>query len=366
MKNLSPTVLAVLAVALAALPAWGQLNYNLGGELKMRYRANFNDKAGDPGFSFYEAELFIDGEITEYSQYMIEYNLMHANAPEPENVWIDLHAPFQPAFRHGGRGVRIGNFQVPFGYENDDNEGYFHQGRGTVNHSLIHGEAVDGWNMRERQIGVCGAYSLGPLTAWGGAYNGNGSWRAYGKSDNRRFQSDLAGKAQVQVADIEFGGAYWHAPGVDSSAPDYNGRGLLHTRDISRYGVHFRYPASAMFLSQDAQLGGEPFLLFGEFIMGEHTATFAWDSSGQQSVRGGFLEVQVPFSPAFAGLVRADYYDPNTSASGDEVIGVTPALQWRFWKTMTLIFEYEFYSDNDKKTSLSLQDRIATEIAIVF
>lgn len=361
-------LLTAVAVALCASTVAAEFDFgmNFGGELKMRYRYNFNDKGSNPGFSFYEAELFIDGEITEYSQYMIEYNLMHGDVPEPENVWIDLHQPLRPAYRHGGRGVRIGNFQVPFGYENDDNEGYFHQGRGTVNHSLIHGERIDGWRMRERAIGVCGTYSLGPVTAWAGAYNGNGSWRAYGESDNRRFDLDYAGKAQVQLADVEFGGAYWYAPGVDTTAPDYNGHGLLHTRNITRYGVHARYPASALFLSQDAQLGGEPFLLFGEFIMGDHKATFAWDSSGQQTMMGFFVEAQVPFSPAFAGLVRADYYDPNTDVSGDEVVGLTPAIHLRWWKSMILILEYEFYTDNDQETRLSLQDRIAAEIAIVF
>jgi len=357
---------ALLAFLVAGGASGAESSLNLGGELKMRYRFNFEDKGSSPGFSFYEAELFIDGEITEYSQYIIEYNLMHGDKPDPENVWIDLHQPFRPAYRHGGRGVRIGNFQVPFGYENDDNEGYFHQGRGTVNHSLIHGERIDGWRMRERAIGICGAYSLGPVTAWAGTYNGNGSWLNYGESDNRRFDLDYAGKAQIQVADVEFGGAYWFAPGVDTTAPDYNRRGLKHTRDITRYGVHARYPASALFLSQDAELGGKPFLLFGEFIMGEHKATYAWDESGQQKMMGFFVEAQVPFSPWFAGLVRADYYDPNTDADGDEVVGLTPAIQLRWWKSMALILEYEFYSDNDKQTGLSLQDRIAAEIAIVF
>ena len=113
----------------------------------MRYRANVADSASNPGFSFYELELFIDGDVTDYSSFYIEYNLMHSDKPDPENVWIDLHVPLRPAFAYGGMGLRIGNYQVPFGYENDDNEGYMYQGRASVNHSLIHGEKIDGWHM---------------------------------------------------------------------------------------------------------------------------------------------------------------------------------------------------------------------------
>ena len=368
MKQITISMLLLICFVLV-VPAQAQFDINFGGELKMRYRANLVDSAKSPGFSFYELEFFADGDVTDYSSFYIEYNLMHSNKPDPENVWIDLHKPMKEAFTHGGMGVRIGHYQVPFGYENDDNEGYMYQGRSGINHSLIHGEKIDGWRMRERQIGVTGAISLGPLTLWPGVYNGNGSWLVSGGSDNAWLDHDYAIKGQVWLADVEFGGSYWLAPGVDTTKIDYqnNPKGILHTRDITRYGGHFKYPALALFVSQDPSLGGKRFLVFGEFIMGKHEAVYSWDASGDQEVMGGFVEVQAGIIPeVLVGFLRADYYDPDTDVDNNETIGVTPGINWFFWTSMRFILEYEFYSDNDYNAPLSYQDRVAAEISITF
>ena len=343
-----------------------QIDFNFGGELKFRNRINFDDAASKPGFEFYEIELFIDGDITDYSSFYIEYDLMHSNHPEPENVWIDLHAPMRPAFAFGGMGLRLGHFQVPFGYENDDNEGYMYHGRSSVNHSMIHGETIDGWKMRNRQIGICGAYSLGPLTAWAGVYNGNGNWMQYGKSDNRQNDYDYAIKTEVQLANIEFGASHWIAPGVDTTADDYNGVGLIHTRDITRIGVHFRYPASSLFVAQDPALGGAPFLIFGEYIMGEHKEN-DWDPGlGDQALFGYFLEAQFGIIPeTLVGFIRYDYYEPNDDIDDDETTAITPGINWFFWSSMKLILEYD-YIDNKLNDIHSKQDRVAVELSLTF
>ena len=38
--------------------------------------------------------------------------------------------------------------------------------RSSVNHSMVHEQTIDGWKMRNRQIGICAAYSMESLTVW--------------------------------------------------------------------------------------------------------------------------------------------------------------------------------------------------------
>jgi hypothetical protein len=370
-------ILFLMLLSIFATSLIAQVDINFGGEIKFRNRINFDVEGSNPGFEFYELEFFIDGDITDYNSFYIEYTAMHKTKPEPENVWIDLHAPMRPAFAQGGMGIRIGHYHVPFGYENDDNEGYMYHGRSSVNHSLIHGETVDGWKLRNRQIGITGCYSVGPVTAWLGVFNGNGNWTQYGASDSKMWDYDYSLKIQAEVANIEIGASHWIAPGVDTRTvdddgepSDYNGHGgaLNHTRDITRTGVHFKWPASSLYVAQDPALGGSPFLVFGEYIIGEHKDVYDWDEFDDvdQNLFGYFIETQVSIIPeTLVGFLRYDYYEPNEDVDDDETTAITPGINWFFWNSMKFILEYD-YIDNKADNTLAKQDRIALEISLTF
>ena len=366
----------IVCFMLISLFIYAQVDINFGGEIKFRNRINLETEGTSPGFEFYELEFFMDGDITDYNSFYIEYTAMHKNKPEPENVWIDLHAPMRPAFAQGGMGVRIGHYHVPFGYENDDNEGFMYHGRSSVNHSQIHGRTVDGWKLRNRQIGITGCYSVGPVTAWLGMFNGNGNWTQYDASDSKMWDYDYSAKVQANVADIEFGASHWMAPGVDTRTidddgeiTDYNGHGgdLNHTRDITRTGVHFKWPASSLYVAQDPALGGAPFLIFGEYVMGEHKDVYDWDLfDSDQKLWGYFIEAQFGIIPeTLIGFIRYDYYEPNEDIEGDETVAITPGIDWFFWNSMKVIVEYD-YIHNENEDVTAKQDRVALEISLTF
>jgi hypothetical protein len=358
----------IVCLMLISILMYAQDGLNIGGELKLRNRINLEPEGTKPGFEFYELEFFIDGDVSDYASFYIEYTLMHKTKPEAENVWMDLHAPMRPAFAHGGMGLRLGNFHVPFGFENDDNEGYMYQGRASVNHSLVHGMSdIDGWKMRQRQIGIVGTYSVGPLTAWAGMFNGNGGWNNYGGSDNNMWDYDFSLKTEVQAANIAFGASHWMAPGTDTTDENFKpDTGVYHSRDITRTGVHFKYPASSLFVSEDAALGGEKFLIFGEYIMGSHKEN-DWDQIGDIDMSGYFVEAQLGVIPqTLVAFVRYDAYDPNTDADDTEYMAITPGINWFFWNSMRFIAEYDHIAKTGDDDSTSLQDRVALEISLTF
>jgi len=218
---------------------------NIGGEITMRYRENQKTDAGANGFHFYELELFIDATVHENVSLYAEYDLIHSGSAEAEDVWIDLHTMEGPLAFAGGTGVKLGNFHYPFGWDNDDEEGYVYGGRTSVNNALIRSERIDGWRLRERQIGLAGYYNFDPMRDLNistvvGLFNGNGdvNHAASGFDNDRR--KDLVGRVEAKYKDAVFGASYLFAPRTRNAAANANN--VSHIRDITRYGIHWKYP----------------------------------------------------------------------------------------------------------------------------
>jgi len=360
-----------LAVTLLFCTTVNATDINIGGEIKMRYRHNIHKIGSEPGFSFYELELFIDGEINEYSSYYIEYNLMHADRPDPEDVWLDFHlAPDKSAFS-GGTGVKIGNFHYPFGWDNDDNEGYVYGGRITVNLPLIRSQRVDGWRIRERQLGIAGNINFdfasinNTLTA--GIFNGNGSWSNSGGSDNDT-KKDYVGRFESVFTDLNFivGVSYLYSPKTMGAM--VNATNTTHVRDIMRAGVHFKYPDVPL-PGQDHSLGGSPWVLWGEYIFGQHKANSAVAGANfNQNVEGWSIELDYALKGPYdtIAFLRVDYYDPNMNVIRDEVCTFTPGFRLSFLDNSFMILEYELYHGEPNAPAIHNDDRITLEIATVF
>ncbi|MBI4682084.1 MAG: hypothetical protein HY757_03160 [Nitrospirae bacterium] len=349
---------------------------NIGGELKFRYRHNLDEKGGSPGFQFYEAEMFMDSAIHDNASAFVEYNLIHSKAPEPENVWIDFHKSGELAATEG-TGLMIGHFQPLFGYlNNDDNESYIYGGRTTVNVPLIREKTIDSQSIRGRQIGIAGSLKFGPVLIQPQVYNGNGSWVNYGGSDNDYQRMDFVGRIQSDLPNELgiVGLGYWNAPKTkgatsNSGGTQYGSGGAKHVRDIVRYAAYFKYPNVSQATQPDLSLGGKPFVVYSEYMLGTHKGNpdvTAYKSD--QDFVGGYIEANVNIlRDKLVGILRYDYFDPNTAANSDSdhVTGITLGAHYNFWKANFLKAEYEVY-DGGKSASGIDDDRIALEIGSMF
>ena len=65
--------MTIVCLMLISILMYAQDGINIGGELKMRNRINLEPEGSKPGFEFYECELFIDGDLSDYSSFYIEY-----------------------------------------------------------------------------------------------------------------------------------------------------------------------------------------------------------------------------------------------------------------------------------------------------
>ncbi len=345
---------------------------NIGGEMKMRYRENIHEKTSSKGFQFYELELFLDSALNDYSSVYTEYNLMHENTPDPEDVWIDFHTKPGEIAATGNTGVKIGNFHYPFGWDNDDNEGFIYGGRTTVNVPTIRDQRVDGWRIRERQIGVAGNYSfdLGkiPFTATAGIFNGSGSWRNSPGYDNDE-QKDFAGRLEAKFSDVILGVSGLFAPRTRGVTANANN--TQHLRDIQRYGVHFKYP-DVPFPGQDMSLGGKKWMLWGEYLYGinnANTTSITLDSANDtQKLHGGYAEIDYAIKPEkLLGFLRFDYYEPDRDVSKDVIWALTPGVKLNFLGSSYFIAEYEHYDGGtNASTSVVDSDRVTLEVSTMF
>ncbi len=342
---------------------------NIGGELKMRYRQNVHKAASNPGFQFYELELFIDSALNDYSSVYMEYNLMHENTPDPEDVWMDFHTSPGDIAATGNTGVKIGNIHYPFGWDNDDNEGYVYGGRTSVNVPIIRDQRVDGWRIRERQVGLAGNYNFDVgkvnLTATAGVFNGSGSWKNYSGSDNDD-RKDFAGRLEAKFADIIFGASALYAPRTRGATANANN--TAHLRDIERYGVHFKYP-DVPFPAQDMSLGGRKWMFWGEYLFGVNESNPNISSANDsQKLHGGYVEIDYVLKPdRLLGFLRADYYEPDRDTSKDYTWGLTPGIKLNFLGSSYLIAEYEHYDGGSAAAkSVVDADRVTLEVSTMF
>lgn len=344
---------------------------NIAGEITMRYRQNEKTHASEPGFQFYELELFLDSALHKNLSIYAEYDLIHEKHAEAEDIWIDLHTEDGPLAFAGGTGLKIGNFHYPFGWDNDDEEGYVYGGRTSVNSSLIRGQRIDGWRLRERQVGIAGFYNFDPLrdlniSLAAGVFNGNGDVNHYSGTDSDQAK-DVSARLEAKYKDVVLGSSYLFAPYTRNIVSNVNN--TQHIRDIIRYGVHFKYP-DVPFPSQDVSLGGKPWILWGEFVWGDNNRnSHIASASASQHVQGGYLELDAALKKdKMLGFVRYDYYDPDTKISRNNTFGITPGCRLSLWNSSTLTAEYEFYGGKEGASTNSIadEDRFAIQLSTQF
>jgi type II secretory pathway pseudopilin PulG len=344
---------------------------NIGGEITWRYRQNEHTVASSPGFQFYEIELFIDAALHDNVSTYVEYDLIHENHAEVEDAWIDFHTKEGLLAFAGGTGLKVGNFHYPFGWDNDDEEGYVYGGRTSVNTALIRSQMIDNWRLRERQVGLAGSYNFDPsrdlnLSTTLGLFNGTGDANSYSGTD-RDQAKDYVARLEAKYKDAVFGTSYLFAPytrHVTAGAND-----TAHLRDIRRYGVHFKYP-DVTFPSQDVSLGGKPWLLWGEFIWGDNIDARTDIAAARltQHMHGGYIELDAALKPdKLLGFLRYDYYEPNTKVSRDYSFGITPGIRFNVFNSTSVVLEYEHY-DGGKNAPKSItdEDRLAMQVTTQF
>jgi len=245
--------------------------------------------------------------------------------------------------------LKIGQFHVPFGWDNDDNEGYVYGGRTSVDSSYVRSQRLEGLRLRERQIGAQANYKLeldkllnldteDPLNLIfsGAVLNGTGSTANMQEwdNDNRR---DFAGRLEAHFLNAVLGGSIWYAPATKNVTSDTNN--TMHTRDVTSYGVHFKYPDNVPFPGEDIAMGGNKYLIWGEWVWRKaEEANVAGE--GDTKTKGGYLEMDYSVKPKLLAYVREGYYDPNTSASNDRRYETTLGIKWEFIKNTDLNLEY--------------------------
>lgn len=343
---------------------------NIAGEVVMRYRQNEKSDASSHGFQFYEAELFLDAAPHKNLSAYIEYDLIHENHAQAEDIWIDLHTQEGPFAFAGGTGMKIGNFHYPFGWDNDDEEGYVYGGRTSANTTLMRNQRIDGWLLRERQVGLAAYYNFDPLrdlnlSAVVGVFNGTGDVNHYSGTDSDSAK-DLTTRLEAKYKDFVFGASYLSAPHTRGVTANVNN--TAHIRDIRRYGVHFKYP-DVPFPSHDVSLGGMPWLIWGEFLLGDNKANSNIASANvSQHVRAGYIELDAAIKQnKLLGFLRYDYYDPNTKTSRDSSFGITPGVKWNIFNSSYLVLEYEIYGGGkNAPASITKEDRFAAQLTTQF
>lgn len=350
---------------------------NIAGELNFRYRENFNAEnqvvAKDEGFQLYEIELFLDAAVNDYTSIFVEYPISHKNALNPGNTWIDFHWPGELAGSEN-TGLMIGNFSPRFGYLNyDDNQSWIYGGRTTTNTTLIRGQSIDSQTIRNRQIGISMPIKLGSFLIEPSVFNGSGPVEFSGGADNDR-RKDVYGRIQYTLPnDLGLLGAgFGYLPKTKGATANtagtrHGGSGAMHVRDIERYALYFKFPNVSQITLPDLSLGGKPFLVYGEYIWGSHHPNFTVSGMDfTQDYAGGYLETNFNIiRDKLAGVLRYDYFDPDTDVSKDLLMAITPALKWNIWNNVWLTGEYEHYFGEGNAANKD-DDRIAMELAVWF
>lgn len=352
---------------------------NIGGDFNFRYRQNISTSATSPGFQLYEVEFFVDTNLNKNVSLFFELPLYHSNAVDLGNAWADFHKEDELAAT-GFTGVMVGHIAPWFGYYGyDDNQSWIYGGRTTTNTTLVRGQKVDGLALRDRQVGIAGNIKLdlkesGSLLFTPQIYNGAGYWAVAGGTDNDRKQ-DLVFRAQYSIPNElgVVGAGYWNAPKTkgataNSSGTRYGSGGQKHVRDVERVAVFFKYPDVQQASLPDLSLGGKPFIVYGEYITGTHKGNS--DIAGyttDQKLMGYWVEANANIlRDKLVGILRYDFFDPNTDKSADQLVGITPALKWESYKMVFLTLNYEYYDGGKSAGTQLKEDRIVLEMSIQF
>jgi hypothetical protein len=329
---------------------------NISGEVAIQYETQTRSgSSSHEGFRGYEIpELFIDATINDYVTSFVEVPLAYEGGGiELEDGWIDIHKPLELA-ASGDTGLKIGQFHVPFGWDNQDNEGYVYGGRSVVDPPYSRNKRLEEISLyHSRRIGLQGNYKLslenllksetknplyvifsaGIFNGTGGIHKGEGSeW----DNDNVR---DLAGRIEAHFLNAVLGSSIWYAPATKNATTDSRTNNTIqHTRDVTFYGVHFKYP-DVPFPGEDITLGGSKFLLWGEWIWGKAEEANVV-GEGNTKERRAYLEFDYSITPTLVAVAREDYYDPDTNASNDRRYETTIGIKWEFIKNCELTLDY--------------------------
>lgn len=368
----------VLVSALAlgmTLPLFARAGeLNIGGDINVRYRQNFDTTAGSPGFQLYEVEFFVDAEMHKNISFYAELPLYHSNAQDMGNVWVDIHKEGELAAT-GYTGLMIGHIMPWFGYYGyDDNQSWIYGGRTTTNTALIRGVELDKQIIRDRQLGIAANVKVGPFLFTPQVYNGAGPWRTAGGTDNDQ-NKDIVFRAQYTLPRElgVVGAGYYLAPSTGndtaSGGTSFASGGKKHARTIERYAVYFKYPDVPQASVPDMSLDGKPFVIYGEYIWGTHIANLDAKAVAERTnlqFWGVWIEGNVNIiRDKLVGVLRCDYLDPDISNANDDRWAVTPAIKWQAFTQTYLTLSYEYY-DGGSSASGKNDDRVTLEMSLQF
>ncbi len=359
-----------------ALQEEGKLN--ISGEIALQFKEptrGRTSQTGTLGFRAYEIpELFLDANLTDSVSFFVEIPLAYeGGGTSLEDGWIDLHFPGKIASA-GNTGVKLGQFHVPFGWDNDDNEPFTYGGRTSIDNTLVRMQRVDGQRLRERQIGIQGNYALDvakalkieaedplKLVTSVGVFNGNGQ-TGNGQEWDNDDRKDVVTRVEGHFLNTVFGGSYWWSPRTRKvAAVDVNN--TAHTRDIKRYGMHFKYPESTPLPAQDISMAGNRWLLWGEWIFMKAENSVVPNEADVRP-QGSYLEFDYGITPKLVGYLRTDFYDHDRETASNSLMGYTVGARWEFWKVCQLIVDYE--RDNFESSATNPADRVAGMFKVYF
>ncbi len=354
-----------------ALQEEGKLN--ISGEIAFQFKEpTSSGSSSSMGFRAYELpEIFLDSNLTENVSFFAEVPLAYEGGGTTlEDGWVDLHFANGLAAT-GNTGVKIGQFHTPFGWDNDDNEAYVYGGRTSVDNTLVRSQRLDGQRLRERQIGIQGNYALDlakllkleakdpvKLFTSVGVFNGNGQTGNSQEWDNDDYK-DIVTRLEAHFLNTVIGGSYWDSPRTKNVTSDTNN--VAHTRDINRYGAHFKYPADVPFPAEDISLAGKRWLVWGEWVWSEADNSQV-ASEADTKTRGGYLEFDYGITPKLVGYLRAETYDPDRATDNNDRNAYILGAKWDFWKVCQLTLDYE--RDNFEGTTNT--DRVGAMFKAMF
>jgi len=355
-----------------ALSEEGKLN--ISGEIAMQFKEPTKsgvDTSSNIGFRAYELpELFLDANLTDKISFFTEIPLIYeGGATSLEDGWIDFHFPGELAAK-GDTGVKLGQFHVPFGWDNDDNEAYVYGGRTSVDNTLVRTQRLDGQRIRERQIGIQGNYALDlaktlklsakdPVKVIGsvGVFNGSGQ-TGHAQEWDKDETKDVVTRLEAHLLNAAVGGSYWQSPRTRKITTLTND--TAHPRDIRRYGAHFKYPQETPFPAEDISLAGNRWLLWGEWIYSK--AYHSYTGAASTKTKGGYLEFDYGITPKLVGFFRTETYDPDTAVDSDIRNAYTLGARWELLSVCQLVVDYE----RDNFEGATPTDRIAGMFKVFF
>lgn len=337
---------------------------NISGEFSMQYKQPLGNGSGSSdGFRAYEIpELFINAKVNDNVDVFTEAIFQYeggAKELELEDSWVDIH--FQDELASAGNtGLKIGQFHVPFGWDNDDNEGYSYGGRTSVDASYARSQRVEKKRLRQREVGAQANYNLDVAEVFdidaedpiniifsAAVLNGTGPVGGGAEWDNDGMR-DLAGRVEIHALNGVIGGSYWDSPATKNfTGTDTN---ASKTRDVAFFGTHFKYPDVA-FPNQDINIGGSKYLVWGEYFWARaDEANVAGE--GDTKAEGGYIEIDVPLiSSKLLAFAREGYWDADNDDGARGRYETTIGVVWNFMDNLQLIVNYvdDNFEDSTEK-----------------